>query len=113
MEPASVPDSMVFHYFGAVALIVFLVWAGMKRASRRKAPPSHQMVMVFRTVDNLGPGYCGGDNAWGGALCVDNAVTLEQAEIIRAAVWRYRSQCLDLPRDGDRFQLIDGALVKL
>lgn len=67
---------------------------------------------TFRSIENLGPGFAGGDNAWHGALVYEKELDATAAEELRAAVERYRFR-YTAPVDGDRFRLVHGDLWKI
>ncbi len=86
---------------------IFQAW---REDQRQRAT---QPEFVFRTVANLGAGFAGGDNAWGGCLVTDRPMDAITCEILRAAVERYRARSPLPPCDGDHFRLVDGELVLL
>jgi hypothetical protein len=70
-------------------------------------------VFVFCPLAELPPMTAGGDNPWRGCLLTDGAMTAEDREILRAAIERYRARNPWPPRGGDRFEIMEGELVRL
>lgn len=107
-------DGAIAIAFFGIGWAVFCYARGMFLAWREDQ--RRRDIFTFRAIGGDYERFVGlvaGMNPWGGVLVTDKPIGREQGEILRAAVERYRARTALLPIDGQRFELVEGELVKL